>query len=58
MSKKHKTQWDSVPKEQRKKVIRQGILGAFIGFLGLVPKIPKESGTDSKDGATDDEQKK
>lgn len=41
MSKKHKTQWDSVPKEQRKKVIRQGILGAFIGFLGLVPKIPK-----------------
>ena len=58
MSKKHKTQWDSVPKEQRKKVIRQGILGAFIGFLGLVLKIPKESGTDSKDGATDDEQKK
>ena len=41
MSKKNKTQWDSVPKEQRKKVIRQGILGAFIGFLGLVPKIPK-----------------
>lgn len=58
MSKKHKTQRDSVPKEQRKKVIRQGILGAFVGFLGLVPKIPKESRTDNKDRAADDEKEK
>ncbi len=42
MSKKHKTQWDSVPKEQRGKVIKQGIAGAFTGFLGLVPNIPEE----------------
>ena len=43
MSKKHKTQWDGVPKDQRGKVIRQGIAGAFTGFLGVIPNIPEEN---------------
>ena len=43
MSKKNPTAWDRVPKEKRKKVIADGIKGALVGYLGLVPNVEEES---------------
>lgn len=39
MNKKKNTAWNRVPKENRKKVILQGIKGALIGYMGFVPDI-------------------
>ena len=50
MSKKAQTQWDRVPKKNRWKVIRYGILGAFIGYLGLLFRTPLDI-TDEADQA-------